>query len=606
MAEMPSLKINVLDSPDKVAPFWEWLTSHHDYIAADTETTGLNVYAPDFKVRLFQFGDTTSGWGIPFQGWRELVRASLAWLADRRVKTIWHNLSYDLRALESEGIKLDLSVQEDTYVWESLCGFAHDSRQLKVSANRKFGSWAQFGQKLLKTAMANAGWDWASVPIDFGPYAAYGVVDPIITAMDYETLAADRPKFQWHHSLEIAVIGLTSQMARNGLAVDTEYCLDQVGALEVREQTINDSLRGYGIESAGQNVVVAKVLEEAGVLPEIVKLTATGQIQVDKEFLATIDHPVARQVLASRSLLKTKNYLLAMLRSAGGVIGPHELIHPEIRSIEARTGRMSIADPALQQLPSPNPKDPDTMIVRRAIVPRSPDEVLVGADFGQIELRMFASLTQDQALLDVLNMTDEAKKAGDSNADFFVNLGRDLYHDPHFVKSDVRRSYLKSTMYATIYSAGEEKIAETAKVPQAEIHAVLVELQKRYPSFRTLGAELIAASAGGIWSVHTPTGRRFAVSQQSERRKLLNYLVQGHSAEILKMALMNVAEAGYERNLLLPVHDEIIMSVPKADAARATADLVEAMNAVVDPAVYGVAVQASASDPAMNWAAMSH
>jgi len=86
----------------------------------------------------------------------------------------------------------------------------------------------------------------------------------------------------------------------------------------------------------------------------------------------------------------------------------------------------------------------------------------------------------------------------------------------------------------------------------------------------------------------------------------MNYLVQGHSAEILKMALQNVVEAGYAEYLMLPVHDEIIMSVPADIAKQATDDLVECMNAVIDPSIYGVAVKASPAPPAANWGLLTH
>lgn len=610
---IPNLKINVVDSPDKVSEFWEWLTSHHDFIAADTETTGLDWWYSGFRVRLFQFGDSTSGWAIPFQGWRDLVLGALRWLFDRRVKVVFHNLAFDYQAMLSEGFRMDLSVCEDTFVWASLLGFAEDSRALKTIAAREFGNWTKFGQALLARGMANAGWDWATVPMDYKPYVIYGAIDPIITAMYYERLR-DRgmAQFAWNHSLEVATIDLTGTMMRNGLAVDTIYCAEQIEILDAKEAEILAKLKSQGISSAFQNAAVAKVLQDAGIPQELIKLTGSGQVSVDKEFLESVKHPVARQVLDARRINKTRSYLVSMLKNAGGTLGHHELIHPEIRSIEARTGRMSVANPALQQLPSPDEDDPDTMIVRRAVVPREEGHVLVGADYGQIELRVFAALTQDDNLRAVLNKADAAKAAGDvDNGDFFTALGRDVYHEPDFKKSDFRRRLLKATVYATLYSAGEEKIAETAKVTTQAIHSVLEALKSRYTAFETLGQELIKPGGRGpygepINSVSTPTGRRFAVAHNSERRKLMNYLVQGHSAEILKMALQNVREAGYEDNLVLPVHDEIIMSVPEAEAARATAELVECMDAVVDFNSYGVGVRASAANAAKSWAGMEH
>lgn len=601
---IPDLELNVVDSPDKVSEFWDWLTRPREFIAADTETTGLNTFDPNFKVRLLQFGDPTSGWAIPFQEWKGLSAGAFAHLRSRGTRTVWHNVAYDAAALAAEGVPLDMAFQDDTFVWASLCGYAEESRKLKDIGYREFGPWTQFGQKLLAVAMKNAGWSWATVPTDFGPYKSYGIVDTIITALYYQSLGAQKERFRWHHSLEVQTIELTNQMVRNGLGVNTSYALAEVEAIEAEEAALLAKLREYGIESAGQNAKVAKVLEEAGVLPEVVKLTGTGQISVDKEFLHSVKHPVARLVLEARGLNKTKNYFLAMLKAAGGAVSERELIHPEIRSIEARTTRMSVANPALQQLPAVDEKDPESIRVRKAIIPRRPGEVLVGADFGQIELRMFASMSGDTALLAVLNAMDAEKAAGNKNADFFVHLGRDLY-TPDFQKSDPRRTKLKSTIYAKLYGGGEEKIAETAKVSVKEIHQTIEDLKSKYPSFGVLGEDAIV-QRGQTWTVTTPTGREFRVRQRGERRKLNNYRVQGASAEVLKMALANVAEAGLAEYLMLPVHDEIIMSVPEEMAEEATEALVSAMDAVIDPDVFGVAVRASKAAPAMDWAELSH
>lgn len=609
---IPPMTLRLVDSPDKVADFWEWLTSHHDYIAADTETTGLDWWSPKFKVRLFQFGDVNGGWAIPFNQWRGLIEGALKWLATHRVRTVWHNLSADYQFLLSEDIKLDMSLQEDTFVWASLCGFAEDFRGLKNIGARTFGPWVQFGEKLLKSGMTNAGWGWDTVPMTYKPYTIYGTIDPIITAMYYESLGDRKDQFRWHHSLEIASIENTARMARTGLAVDTIYAEEEIAKLQVRQHENLALLKPYGITSVNAGVQIAKVFEEAGVMPEIVKMTETGLVSVDKNLLAAIDHPTAKLVMQGRGLSQTRAYLESMLRSAEGVLGRHVIIHPEIRSIEARTGRMSVANPALQQLPSPDDDHPDSYIVRKAIVARDPDHYLVGADFGQIELRIFASLNSDENLMEVLRTMDKAKAAGDkANSDFFVIMGRDLYEDPGFVKSDPRRKSLKGTTYATMYAGGEEKIAETAGVPQREIHETLIAMRGRYSSFKNLGEQLIKPGGRGPYGeainyILTPTGRRFAVAHNAERRKLMNYATQGHSAEILKIAIQNAVEAGLAEELMLPVHDELILSVPKGRAKEATATLVEAMNAVVRTEDYGIAVQAAAAEPAADWAAMEH
>lgn len=607
---LAEIKIRVVTSPEHVHDFWLWLTSQQDAVGVDTETSpGADPFAKGFKIRTIQFGNDYEGWAIPFQEWRGLAFTALDWLADHGVRSIWHNLAFDAMALAVEGYELRYPWQEDTYVWASLTEYADMSRALKSIASRKFGRWASFGQMLLKKAMKNQGWTWETVPIDFGPYIKYGVVDPILTSRYRNTLGDSRKRYEWHHSLEIATIEATNRMSLNGLGVNTIYAAEKEEVLTAQLGEVMARLEAHGITSLDQNAKIGKVLNEAGAFKEFIAYTETGQISVAKGVLGKLDHPVAEDILLGRHIARTRSYLTKMIGFAGGVMGPHEIIHPEIRSVEAKTGRMSIANPALQQLPAPDESDPMSFFVRSAVVARNEDEILVGADYGQIELRMFAAITRDQALLDVLNAADAAKAADpkDPAGDFFVVLGRTLY-DPSFVKSDPRRQYLKATAYAKLYSGGLDTIAKAAKVHVSVIGKVVKDLEDRFTSFRTLGSELIRQVPGSspTWEVFTPTGRRFAVSSRDERRKLINYLVQGHSAEILKMALMNIVEAGYADNLMLPVHDEIIMSVPKGTEDKALSDLVECMNAVVDPNVYGVAVKASPAPPAPSWGLLSH
>lgn len=342
---MPNILISELGAPDTVAEFWKWLTRDgqgREYIACDTETTGLDHFDPSFHIRMIQFGDAESGWALPFQDWKGLVFGALRWLEDHRVRIVWHNLAFDAQALHHEGYKLDMSLQEDTFVWASLGGFAEDSRALKPTGARELGQWVLFGQGLLKAGMSNAGWGWDSVPLNWRPYSSYGVIDTVVTAMLREKWTDRRAKYGWHHSLEIATIDSTNRMERNGFAVDTEYCLGKLAELEQARGDIELQLKTHGVKSAGQNAVVAAVLQEAGVLPEVLKMTESGQISMDKHVLSIVDHPVARLVLQYRGIAKTETYLNAMITAAQGSIGPREMAHASIRSIEAKTGRMCI------------------------------------------------------------------------------------------------------------------------------------------------------------------------------------------------------------------------------------------------------------------------
>lgn len=218
---------------------------------------------------------------------------------------------------------------------------------------------------------------------------------------------------------------------------------------------------------------------------------------------------------------------------------------------------------------------------------------MITGDFGQIEMRLWASMNKDEALLAAF------KEADETGSDFFVTVGRQLYNEPDFQKSDPRRNLIKNGSYATIYVAGLGVIAATAGVTEEVAAPVIKALKARFPSYADGGQSMFHyggknASEYYAWA-NTPTGRRFAVKDPKQRHKLSNYLIQGHSAEILKLAMVRLRAAGFGPHMLLPVHDEVLFSIPKKQAIEAQMEIGKVMNSIVDPEEYGVSITANPS-----------
>lgn len=578
----PQFRVWVLTRPEHVGQFWDWLTTPgRQYVAFDTETTGLDVRASGFKCRMAQFGDSTGGWAIPFEGWPGLVFAALDWCAEARVPVVMHNCNYDVGVMRRVGYLMDFSNVQDTMVWAGLGGFAEQPRGLKPCAVANLGPWAGVGEKLLKTGMDNAGWDWATVPFGWQPYPMYGVVDTVATGMLYEKWADRRALWGKQHALEIAAVDITSEMSWTGLPVDLGYLSTKIGELYDEEHEIAQKLASVGISNPSQNASIKEYLQKKGILDES-NLTPTGQVSVDADALKAIDDPAARAVVRWRFVHRVRGtYLEKMLAAAGGGVEGIGYIHPEIRPMEAKTSRMSVSNPPMQQMPRDDP------IVRNGVVPREGDVMITG-DFGQIEMRLWASMNKDEALLAAFKESDE------TGADFFVTVGRQLYNEPDFQKSDPRRNLIKNASYATIYVGGPDTIAATAGVPLAVAMPVIKALKNRFPSYADGGQSMFhyAGKTGPeayVWS-NTPTGRRFAVKDPKQRHKLSNYLVQGHSAEILKLAMVRLRAAGFGPHMLLPVHDEVLFSIPKNQAIEAQYEIGQVMNSIVDPDEYGISI----------------
>jgi DNA polymerase I-like protein with 3'-5' exonuclease and polymerase domains len=594
MSEVPNLKIRVLTSPDQVADFWSWLTTPgRRMVAVDTETTGFGWWERDFKVRLAQFGDVNGGWAIPFEGWPSLVTGALDWCSRSRTTTVFHNASADALFLRAMGYQLDWSNVEDTFVWTGVSGFNEQHRGLKESAMREFGPWAGAGERVLHGGMKNQGWSWADVPMGWKPYPLYGVVDTCVTAALWELydMQGRRTKWKADHDLEIATMRLTGDMSWRGTPIDGDYIAEAVSELQDEEDELRETLKLYGITNPNQNGQLEAALKGEGF--DLASKTATGVAKLDKDVLKHIDHPAARATERFRFVTRMKGtYLGAMWRNAGGALG-RGIMHPGIQPFEARTGRMAVSNPPLQQLPA------EDDAARRAVIPREDDEVVLSSDFGQIELRLWAHIFKDDRMLQRLHEVD---KTGE---DFFVLVGRDIYNEPGFVKKDPRRTKIKSTIYAKMFAGGIETAAATAGVGVYELVPVWKDLEAAYPSLKTVGQDDIHTEKGpnGLeHSLTSPFGRVFKVADQGERRKLPNYVTQGTAAIALKKALVGLDAAGFGEHMLLPVHDEVVFSMPKGEADEAMHEIAEVMDQVIrEEDGWGVSVKAKVGVGA-NWA----
>jgi DNA polymerase-1 len=595
VSAVPNLKIRVLTSPEQMADFWGWLTDpHRVMVAVDTETTGLDWWQPSFKVRMIQFGDVTGGWAIPFDGWTALVQGAFDHCSRARVRTVFHNAGYDVLSLRSKGITVDWSCVEDTFAWANITGYAEENRGLKTLAMREFGPWAGAGERVLHEGMKNAGWDWATVPLGWKPYPLYGVVDTCVTAALWEAWAPRRKDWAADHDLEMASLRICCEMMHRGLPVDGHYLHEQIQLLTCDESDVRDELNNLGITNPHQNGQLELALTGAGI--QLPAKTEKGKTKLDQEVLAHIDHPAAQLTLRFRELYKTRtSYLEAMYEASGRTEG-RGIIHPGIKPFEARTGRMSIEHPPLQQLP--NAEDDPT--VRRAVIARQDDHVVVSADFGQIELRMWASINGDKPMIAAL------KDADDTGDDFFVAVGRQVYGEPGFTKKDPRRRLLKSTVYAKLFGGGIETAAATAGVGVYSLVPTWKALENTYPSLKTLGTDLIKTRSlpgGDIEHVITsPWGREYKVRDADQRRKLGNYVTQGSAAIALKKAMVALEACGFGPYMMLPIHDEMLFSLPKTDVEDAMHEIAEVMSGVVNPDT-GWAVPVTAAPGAgANWA----
>lgn len=586
-------QLHFVDDFDGIVEFRRWLSESRGrtILGADSETTGLDTYSPTFKVRLVQFGDENQAWTINCEKYPGIAQEALETYTDTDIA--FHNASYDAVALMNAwpGFKFPWARVHDTMLYHRL----HDSEKaagLKPVSQSVFGSIATRGQDALSATMAQNGWSWATVPMSAPAYTTYAGADVILTARLWRRLAhIHSGEFANVARLEMDTLRICTEMSHAGMRIDRDYCVskrDQLRGWVTEVMQILDKHHGINIRSSAQ---LARYFQGQGaVIHETTPKGAPSMGKETMERLAAEGYTVAKTILDVRKADKLASSYFDNLIDFSADDGS---VHASINTIAARTGRMSITNPALQTLPAGD------STVRHAFLPDTDEQSIISCDFGQIELRLTAALSGDTALVDVFR---EADKVG---GDFFTMVGERLY-GAGFQKSDPRRKLLKNTIYGSSYGAGIQKMADSAKVPFEEMEAVATTLFGEFPGIR--GIMDIAATeaerayhATGRHSITNRYGRRVYVDADRVY-SAANFLVQSTAADEMKRALVRIDKAGLGPYMRLPVHDEIVMSVPTTDADEIARELREAMT-VTDDMGYGIPIPADPEGPWDRWKA---
>ncbi len=577
---LDNVKLHLVDDFETASNLMSWLGTRDadGTIGVDTETTGL-VTGVD-KVRLVQVGGREHGWAIPWVRWNGLFDEIVKKYQGR---FIMHNAKFDYGMLTNQGetsVCIPTHRIDDTMVMSHILE-PHMSKGLKQQAGRHVDSLAAGAQTLLDHAIGNrGGWSWETIPIDYGPYWQYAALDTVLTSHLYDhhkpLVDSIAPK---SYQLELAVTWVIYAMERYGAHIDISYANEHhqkfLDYVETAGTWIESS---YGVKP-GSNAAIIKILQANGI--EFDKRTASGAIALDKEVLGDIEHPLAQTVLNRRQYQKiARTYLRHFIDE----VDRDDCIHPSINSLGARTGRMSMQNPNLQNLPRASERNKAANIVRKCITARTGNTLLM-SDFSQVEMRLLAHMSHCTPMIEAFK----------SDGDFFVNLASQIFNDPNITKKDPRRQITKNAGYATIYGAGVTKFAKTAGVPVSEARAFFIRWNELYPEVKIFqdGVSNEAwdhQKTMGIPYVSSPlTGRRH-VGDSNKVYALVNFLIQGTAAETFKTKLLQLAALGLDKYMVVPVHDEIILDVPKNEARDVVHQIQSVMN---DDTMYDVPITAT-------------
>jgi DNA polymerase I len=601
-AGLEGVQLHLVDSVAKATEFMSWLGERRplNAIAIDTETGELpgnprkDAFSPwHGQLRLVQVGDGMTGWSIPWDAWKGVFYDAMNKFDG---PLVCHNIAFEAKWFETQS---DWSIPwhraHDTMIMAKIID-PLGTGALKKLTEQYVDPTAAALQSILDYGLSDNGWTWGTVPINYEPYWSYGALDTVLTMrlfeMFWEKTAPGKP-YSIPYELEMNTRRITTKMELNGARLDLDYSKKKYQELiDYTEQVAEWAKNSYGL-SIGSNQQLVRQFEALGF--EITELTDKGQKSASKDQLKLISRDgnaeskqLAETTLKYRQALKLANtYFLNFLND-----NTDGFVHPSINTMGARTGRMSIQNPALQTLP----KGDDT--VRRAFLPKDDDHVIITSDLDQVEFRMFASLSQDPNLIQLFLRSDA------TGSDPFTEIGREVYQDPSMQKSDKRRGLIKGVVYGRLYGAGVSKQALTAGVPEEQMRAVSNAFDERYPGMQRFqkyveqtGTARLETEGQGY--VHTWTGRRIPCDEDRVYT-LVNYLIQGGAAEVFKSNLVKLDQADLTDLLIVPVHDEIVLNAPREDAAEIQQLVRKCMTTTEG---WAVPLTADVDGPLENWGA---
>ena len=363
--------------------------------------------------------------------------------------------------------------------------------------------------------------------------------------------------------VELPVAPILADMERAGIAVEADRLAEFSKELDVtieRTQAMIFEMAGEEFQ-IGSTKQLGRVLFETMGLPVNAK-TATGAYATGTEVLSPLaaEHPIAGEILSWRELTKLKNTYADAL---GKLIAPDGRIHTTYNQTIAATGRLSSADPNLQNIPM---RTELGRSIRKAFV-ASPGYELVSLDYSQIELRVLAHMCDEPALVD----------AFETGEDVHTATARAMFDLDGSQPSKEQRRLAKMLNYAVLYGVSGFGLAAQlgAGFSISDAGELIKLYNERFPTVKAFTKGIVTeARSKGFTTTLTGRRRYFpdihaarVQDRQYAERQAMNAPIQGTAADMIKLAMVTVARLveGTESRLLLNVHDELVLEVPEGD-----------------------------------------
>jgi DNA polymerase-1 len=482
------------------------------------------------------------------------------------IKKIGQNIKYDMLVLKSYGVEV-VGVEFDTMV-ASYVLRPDGQHGLDAMAREHLNYKMMSFEELVGKGKSQK--HITEVPLE--PLSTYSCEDADVT-LRIARMQTDKlqqlEQLKLCEEIEFPLISVLARMEAAGVSLDVNYLADMSLDLErqienLMREIYTDAGERFNINSTQQ---LREILFNKLKLPPV-KKTKTG-FSTDVNVLEALrgQHPIIEKMLDYRQFTKLKSTYIDALPL---LVNPKtNRLHTSFNQTVALTGRLSSADPNLQNIPI---RTELGRAIRKAFIPGEKNNVIMSADYSQIELRVMAHVSGDAGLREAFNNKEDIHTSTSAKV-FGV--------EPKDVTRDMRRK-AKEVNFGIMYGIGPFGLANRLEISQTEAKEIIARYFERFPKVKQyINDTLDSARRKGY--VSTLLGRRrylpdlnsknFAVRSNAERQAI-NMPIQGTAADMIKLAMIgidvDVKRKKAKGKMLLQVHDELVFEVPKNEVELMT------------------------------------
>ena len=562
----------LIDTVEKLNEFVAELKKQQLF-AFDTETTNINAARADLVGISFAWREHEACY-LPVKaplGAKHLdiadVRKRIApIMADEKIKKIGQNVKYDLIVMQNANIPVS-GVAFDTMV----ASYCLDPLRQSHGLDKMALDFLNYEPVPIAALIGKGKNQLTFDMVDTAAAAEYAAEDADITFRLYVHLSERLEKEPDIKSLftevEMPLVMVLAQIEANGVSLDVKLLKRLSSQIGDELATVTEEI--YELAGSVFNLDSPKQLAE--ILFDRLNLKSLRSGKAGRSTDAAVleqlsdQHPIAEIVLQYRTLHKLQNTYVDKL---GSLINPRtDRVHASFNQTITATGRLSSSAPNLQNIPV---RTELGRKIRSAFVPAKESDCILSADYSQIELRLLAHFSKDQALL----------QAFSEDRDIHAFVASQIYSvDIEEVTSEMR-SNCKAVNFGIIYGQGAFGLSRSIGLSVTQAKKFIDDYFARYGSIRKFMDD-VTASAAQTGYVETILHRRRKIPNLSSRnankraqaqRFAINTVIQGSAADLIKVAMINIHQKIAAENLpirmILQIHDELVFELPTTQADK--------------------------------------